>query len=78
MFATSFYLLEGGISKREVGEFWARGDRGRMMVETRRIKMEVPVNGWVRLSCAQAHEADTWAMGTPGAFIGVRNSRSQL
>jgi hypothetical protein len=45
MFAMSFHLLEGGISKREVSGFWARGDRGRLMVETRRIKMKVPVNG---------------------------------
>ena len=51
-------------------------------------KTEVPVYGWVRLGVcrlrsmfAEAHEGDTWAMGTPGIEImrwqvGVRNSRS--
>ena len=53
-------------------------------------KTEVSVYGWawVRLGVcrlrsmfAEAHEGDTWAMGTPGIEImrrqvGVRNSRS--
>ena len=29
MFAMSFHLLEGGISKREVSGFWARGEDDR-------------------------------------------------
>ena len=81
MFATSFPLLEGGISKRVVNGFGGVKDDA-MTVGSSREWLGPTVVRQVRLGCmpvfAQAHEVDTWGHGHTRRFYAAASGCSQF